>query len=749
MRIIKYFIFFPILLAAAALNAQSLADLSAGQGGLTGTSEYQKHSDLEKFNRAAAETSLPPLTPLATAESANMMTVARLPDLKLNENIIKNSVMNYAAAPDITAAAAIYAGGGAAAAIQKFEDIIVSAETDEASAQAAGNISVISLFAGNYKKAREYIDQAVKLDPNNPFYQFVKILIYAAQGDVKKAKKEYDKLLFLTADFEYASAAKLAIAQADFIAGRYKDAIPTLQNLYATDPYLISHSIYLLGVIAYKQGRYNIAQTLFEQALAHDNNNYMAQKYNAMTLEKQKLNVNAWQTYASLFMLDTKNTELAKKLDILSKFLKAPQADYLFYTRINEIFNKQQHESRGAHVRVGLYAQYSGALTRVESFTFLPGAAFSIKDEKLGKVITGEGFIAKTVIFDKENQSAHIQNKWNTADFSTKRPFVIDLDKEGYTILIKDIKTQDIFATNTGDKELRGSIMVIPGEGGMVLINYTALEDILPSGIMSVARGVKEEAALEAAAIVLRTRLVDELKHTAEDVYDIPDNTPVFNYGGVNMQTAPAKNAVKDTEGITLKGRPDLYRSCGAVADEGVRNTEGKINYVYTPDNLLKFMISNPPKDLVSAPQDSTLWAAVKWVYAFPVKDIEARLKQNYAAIGALQSIEPAELSPSGRILKMRFNGKKGSVEVPFKEANFILSSGTLRSNFFYALPFSNGGKLVEYLFIGTDTGLGKGMCIDGAAGMAREGKTAEEILRYYYPGLKTSGTWPEQKSLL
>jgi SpoIID/LytB domain protein len=150
-------------------------------------------------------------------------------------------------------------------------------------------------------------------------------------------------------------------------------------------------------------------------------------------------------------------------------------------------------------------------------------------------------------------------------------------------------------------------------------------------------------------------------------------------------------------------------------------------------------MISNPPKDLISAPQDPTLWSSVKWIYSFPLKDIEARLAQNYAAIGALKSVEPVELSPSGRILAIRFNGKKDSVALPFEEANFILAAGTLRSNFFYMLPFGRGAKPAEYLFVGTDTGLGEGLCSDGAAGMARAGKTAREILKHYYPDLQTS----------
>ncbi|MDR1123150.1 MAG: hypothetical protein LBL61_00740 [Elusimicrobiota bacterium] len=747
----RVFIFAAVLFSLAVLPApaQSLAELSGGQQALDGSSDYQRHADLEKFNQADRQNELPPLTPLPAAQGPSLMSAARLPDIRLNENVIKHSVMDYKINPDIRAAAALYAAGDAQTAMQKYEDAIVSAEDDETSAQAAGDIAVIALGAGDYKKALHYAEQATQLDKQNPFYQLVKIWILAADGDAKRAKKEYDKLLFLTADFEYVSAAKLAIAQADFTANKQKEAIPALQNLYVSDPYVISHAVYLMGRTAFERGDYKAALTLFEQALAHDTNNYMAQKYSAVTLEKLGRFVPAWQTYASIFVLDTGDLETAKKIVNLSKYLKAAPADYLFYTRLNEILNKEPAPPSPSHMRVGLYAQYNGALTQVQSFAFLPGATFNIKDEKLGKVITGDGYVPKTIIFDKENKGVHIKNKWDTADFSTKRPFVIDLDKPGYTMLIRDVKTYNIFVTNTGDKELRGSLLVIPGESGMTLVNYTSLEDILPSVLISAARGVKEPAALEAAAIALRTRLLAELKNTAGGLYDIPDNTPLFNYGGVNMQSAAAKEAVKNTESITLAARtansaqpaaPEIYRSCGAVSESDIK-TAGRAaaGYVFSPSNLFKYMISNPPKDLISAPQDPTLWSSVKWIYSFPLKDIEARLAQNHAAVGALQSIEPAELSPSGRILAMRFNGKKGSVALPFEEANFILSASTLRSNFFFMLPFGRGAKTAENLFIGVDTGLGNGLCTDGADGMARAGKTAREILAHYYPGLSAS----------
>jgi peptidoglycan hydrolase-like amidase len=197
--------------------------------------------------------------------------------------------------------------------------------------------------------------------------------------------------------------------------------------------------------------------------------------------------------------------------------------------------------------------------------------------------------------------------------------------------------------------------------------------------------------------------------------------------------------------GFHALAAPGIYRSCSVVTEDGVRNAPDAPPYTFTPSNLFKYMFSNPPKDLVSAPRDPTLWSSVKWLYSFPLKDIEARLKQNHN-IGKLKSIEAAKRTPHGRAQTLKFTGSRAVLELPFEEANFIIAAGTLRSPFFQIIPFTQKG---EILFIGTDTGAGKGLCLEGAAGMARaENKTARQILKYYYPDLEPLEEWIEPKSL-
>lgn len=712
----------------------------AGNTALTAKTEFEQ----EKKEPKAPETQ--------TDNLPNAITVNHLPDIKLNDNIISKTVMDYAPAENLKSANQALLQGQTDEALKLLAQQALSADLKaKDKAQAYLNSAVIYLQRREYKKALAEIDEAIKITPEDPFAQLLKVWTYSAWGKNKETKKAAENLLFLTADFEYLSSSKLAWAISYFNKGQKKEAMDILQNLYGTNPYIISHAAYLMGLISFKD--YKISSALFEQALTHDKNNYMAQKQLALIQYKLKDYIPAWQSYASLFILDRQDKKTAKKLKKLTKKLPFAPEDYLFYTRLSEIFSQKSEPLKSPALRVGLFSDYSANLTPVKSFEIMPGSAFTIKDEGRGTIISGEPFAPKTIVFDDDKQGVHIQNKWGAADFSTKKPFVINMNKDGASFLVKNAKAEDIFAANLGDKELKGSLVVIPAQKGMYLINYTDIDNVLPALLMSITRGIKTPAALEAAAITLRTALLSHLNQGSNELFDLPDNSPRASYGGVNMESSFVKEAVKNTgnkvlalkegEDLSVLAQADIYQSCSAITEDGIKNTEQKMPYTFTPANLFKFMLSNPPKDLYSAPQDPTLWSSIKWAYSIPLKDIEARLKQKHK-IGSLRYFEPGKISPYGRIESFKFKGSKKTVEVPFEEANFILAAGTLRSPFFTFIPFKK-----EVLFLGTDTGLGKGLCIDGAYGMARGGKTAEEILKYYYPDLEITEKWQTKKSLL
>jgi SpoIID/LytB domain protein len=378
---------------------------------------------------------------------------------------------------------------------------------------------------------------------------------------------------------------------------------------------------------------------------------------------------------------------------------------------------------------------------------FNAGQDFVIEDEKLGIVLSGQALSPKTIVFNPETNSIDINNKWGHKEFSTKRPFALKMQNNGSTFLVKDPITDNIFTANLSDKELKGVLLVIPENQGMKLINYTTLEDILPAILTQFSKGQKNPDTLQALAIVLRTQIANTLTQTTDALFDLPDNTKDFYYGGINMQSAGNIEAVKNTENQILTEQdsntpalPKIYQSCSYLTAEGIKNTEQKVDYTFSPLNLFKYMISNPPKDLISAPQDPTQWANIKWIYMIPVKEMQNRI--NFA----FKNILPAQTDIYGRIKEISFKTSNKAQTLPFKEANQVLALGTLRSDFFFYIPVNKGQ---EYLFLGTDTGPGEGLCVDGLKGLTEQDKSYMEALKYYYPNLKVSDKWQNKKSLL
>ena len=101
--------------------------------------------------------------------------------------------------------------------------------------------------------------------------------------------------------------------------------------------------------------------------------------------------------------------------------------------------------------------------------------------------------------------------------------------------------------------------------------------------------------------------------------------------------------------------------------------------------------------------------------------------------IGEILTITPLEYGVSGRIVMMQITGTDGSL-ILGKELMIrrLLSDTHLKSS---AIEITDRGDYFE--INGRGWGHGVGLCQIGAARMALEGATAEEILKYYYPGCK------------
>lgn len=119
------------------------------------------------------------------------------------------------------------------------------------------------------------------------------------------------------------------------------------------------------------------------------------------------------------------------------------------------------------------------------------------------------------------------------------------------------------------------------------------------------------------------------------------------------------------------------------------------------------------------------------WEHRCDSNLIQRRIKELLGKdIGKICKLLPLKKGPSGRIYQLLISGSEGEIIVG-KELLIrrLLAETHLYSSAFEIYPENHG-----FLLRGKGWGHGVGLCQTGAAHMAVEGKSFEEILQFYYP---------------
>ncbi len=129
-----------------------------------------------------------------------------------------------------------------------------------------------------------------------------------------------------------------------------------------------------------------------------------------------------------------------------------------------------------------------------------------------------------------------------------------------------------------------------------------------------------------------------------------------------------------------------------------------------------------------------------RWEVEVPEEDLRKAIRFG----SPVTDLSVARRSPDGRVVAFRAVAAGGTPkEVPALEIRSALGPNRLRSTFIASVeevPSPSGKRGAApraFLFKGRGWGHGVGLCQVGAMAMAREGRTAEEILAFYYPGTR------------
>jgi stage II sporulation protein D len=123
------------------------------------------------------------------------------------------------------------------------------------------------------------------------------------------------------------------------------------------------------------------------------------------------------------------------------------------------------------------------------------------------------------------------------------------------------------------------------------------------------------------------------------------------------------------------------------------------------------------------------------WDVTFTRAAIGEKLRALAGNIGEFQDLKPSRIGNSGRAVQIQVAGSRGSAILNgYKVRNALGLRDTL---FTISREHNPDGSISAFTFHGRGWGHGVGLCQVGAFGMAKAGRSYEEILKTYYQGVQ------------
>ena len=264
-----------------------------------------------------------------------------------------------------------------------------------------------------------------------------------------------------------------------------------------------------------------------------------------------------------------------------------------------------------------------------------------------------------------------------------------------------------------------GKIFLVPNQRSFLLVEHVDLENYL-YGVLPYEMSYSWPLeALKAQAVAARTYTLKTLENVKNKNFDLYSDVRSQMYKGGGKQYDSVKKAVDGTRGLVLTYNNSLFYTyyhgnCGGGTDD-VRSW----NFGAT---------SIKPLSGASCAYDNHS-KSFTWQMNVSAAKVMAYAK-SVGLTGTLKSVQVASKTGTGRATHLTIRSSKGSKKVSCPK--FRLSTG-IRSCKISRITTS--GQQVR--FEGKGYGHGIGMCQDGANGMAKKGKTYDQILKNYYPGAR------------
>lgn len=426
-------------------------------------------------------------------------------------------------------------------------------------------------------------------------------------------------------------------------------------------------------------------------------------------------------------------------------------------------------------IKVALLQNSSEARMKLEGSFFLPD----------GRILTGE-FSARAA------SGQIILSDVGGREIGRQENFLLSpgTSAEIYFTILNVTIGIDFHWQRTQAQSFRGDLLLTPdSESTLTLINIIPLEDYLASVISSEMSADAPLTFLKAQAITSRSWLVAMLakKETGrslpeqredeilvwQDVndhqgFDVCADDHCQRYQGITrIISKNVARAIDATRGIFLvsEGRicdARYHKCCGGQTDvfatawedtsvpylTGITDHTEKHTPISTEENAAVWLRSRPHAYCNTTDQetlrkilpsfDLETLNFYRWQVEYKREELENILKiKSGIDFGILQNLKPLARGPSGRIYRLKIEGSLRTVIVgkELEIRRWLSPTHLLSSAFVITKQRDKDGTILHFMLDGGGWGHGAGLCQIGAAVMAVQGRTAEEILAHYFTG--------------
>ncbi|MBQ3998483.1 MAG: SpoIID/LytB domain-containing protein [Paludibacteraceae bacterium] len=330
----------------------------------------------------------------------------------------------------------------------------------------------------------------------------------------------------------------------------------------------------------------------------------------------------------------------------------------------------------------------------------------------------------------------------------------IEFEQREHTFLLKNVRIGIGFHWDRHeDQEFAGQLEIRTNpDGTQTAINTLDLEDYLCSVISSEMNANSPMELLKAHAIISRSWAMRAMQHPNHEGFHVCGDDHCQRYEGLHRMNERAIQAVRETAGQVLMyddeicdcryykccgGRSEIWRTCWEDID---------VPYIQSVECPYCGRISERTLSLVLNNYDQETKDFHDWKVTYTAEELSEIIRTKSGIdFGTITDLIPLHRGASGRIDKLRIVGTKHTEDIGKElKIRLWLSPTCLYSSWFdvkkSTIKPTNPQTSAErqtFTLIGHGWGHGAGLCQIGAAQMAEEGFTHEQILAHYYVGTR------------